>query len=126
MIVTVAIMPVVADVRPRYRRHVTNSLLVVHVDIAVVPDRLDDFLAATEANAAASRQEPGILRFDVLTDRSDAGHVVLVEIYRDEAAAAAHKETTHYATWRDTVAPMMARPRVGTKYVNASPDDAAW
>ena len=53
-------------------------------------------------------------------------YAVPIERYRDEAAAAAHKETTHYATWRDTVAPMMARPRVGTKYVNASPDDAAW
>ncbi|HEU4545875.1 MAG TPA: putative quinol monooxygenase [Microlunatus sp.] len=104
----------------------TNSLLVVHVDIAVVPEHLDAFLAATEANAAASRREPGILRFDVLTDRSDAAHVVLVEVYVDEAAAAAHKETAHYATWRDTVAPMMARPRVGTRYVNTSPDDAAW
>ncbi|HEY5981244.1 MAG TPA: putative quinol monooxygenase [Microlunatus sp.] len=104
----------------------TNSLLVVHVDIAVLPDRLEAFLAATEANATASRQEAGILRFDVLTDRADAGHVVLVEIYRDEAAAAAHKETAHYATWRDTVAPMMARPRVGTRYVNTSPDDVAW
>lgn len=105
---------------------VTNSLLVVHVDIAVVPEALDDFLAATEANAAASRQEPGILRFDVLTDRADPAHLVLVETYRDEAAAAAHKGTAHYATWRDTVAPLMARPRVGTRYVNTSPDDAGW
>jgi quinol monooxygenase YgiN len=105
---------------------VTNSLLVVHVDIAVVPEHLDAFLAATEANAGASRHEPGILRFDVLTDRTDPAHVVLVEVYVDEAAAAAHKETAHYATWRDTVAPMMARPRVGTRYVNTSPEDAAW
>jgi autoinducer 2-degrading protein len=105
---------------------VTNSLLVVHVDIAVVPDSLDAFLAATEANATASRQEPGILRFDVLTDRADPTHVVLVEVYSDEAAAAAHKETAHYATWRDAVAPMMARPRVGTRYLNTSPDDADW
>jgi autoinducer 2-degrading protein len=105
---------------------VTNSLLVVHVDIAVVPDQVDPFLDATEANATASRQEPGILRFDVLTDRTDPSHVVLVEIYRDDAAAAAHKETQHYATWRDTVAPMMARPRVGTRYVNTSPGDADW
>ena len=105
---------------------VTNSLLVVHVDIAVVPELREAFLAATEANASASRQETGILRFDVLTDRADADHVVLVEIYADEAAAAAHKETSHYATWRDTVAPMMARPRVGTRYVNSSPDDADW
>ena len=104
----------------------TNSLLVVHVDIAVVPEHLDAFLAATKANADASRQEPGILRFDVLTDRTDAAHVVLVEVYVNESAAAAHKETAHYATWRDTVAPMMARPRVGTRYVNSSPDDAAW
>jgi quinol monooxygenase YgiN len=105
---------------------VTNSLLVVHVDIAVVPEHLDAFLAATEANAGASRQEPGIRRFDVLTDRTDVAHVVLVEVYVDEAAAAAHKETAHYATWRDTVAPMMARPRVATRYVNTSPGDAAW
>jgi quinol monooxygenase YgiN len=105
---------------------VTNSLLVVHVDIAVVPEHREAFLAATAANASASRQEPGIHRFDVLTDRADAGHIVLVEVYADEAAAAAHKETPHYATWRDTVAPMMARPRVGTRYVNTSPDDADW
>jgi quinol monooxygenase YgiN len=105
---------------------VSNSLLVVHVDITVLPEHLDAFLAATEVNAAASRQEPGILRFDVLADRSDPGHVVLVEIYVDEAAAAAHKETGHYATWRDTVAPMMARPRVGVRYVNVSPGDDGW
>jgi autoinducer 2-degrading protein len=105
---------------------VTNSLLVVHVDIAVVRDQLDAFLAATDANATASRQEPGILRFDVLADRTDPTHIVLVEVYRDEAAAAAHKETGHYAAWRDSVAPMMARPRVGTRYVNTSPGDHAW
>ena len=103
-----------------------NSLLIVHVDIAVVPEQLDAFVAATEENAAASRDEPGVVRFDVLTDRADASHVVLVEIYRDEAAAAAHKETAHYARWRDTVAPMMVRPRQAARFVNTSPDDQAW
>ena len=104
----------------------SNSLLVVHVDIAVVPEQLDGFLAATEQNAVASRDEPGIARFDVLSDRADSTHVVLVEVYRDEAAAAAHKDTAHYQRWRDTVAPMMARPREATRYVNTSPDDSAW
>lgn len=105
---------------------VPNSLLVVHVDIAVVPEQLAAFLAATRENAEASRNEPGVLRFDVLSDRADPGHVVLVEIYRDEAAAAAHKDTVHYQRWRDVVAPMMARPRQPTRYVNTSPDDADW
>jgi (4S)-4-hydroxy-5-phosphonooxypentane-2,3-dione isomerase len=105
---------------------VPNSLLIVHVDIAVVPDQLDAFLAATQENAMASREEPGIARFDVLSDRAEPTHVVLVEIYRDEAAAAAHKDTSHYQRWRDTVAPMMARPREATRYVNTSPDDSDW
>jgi (4S)-4-hydroxy-5-phosphonooxypentane-2,3-dione isomerase len=105
---------------------VPNSLLLVHVDIAVVPDQLDAFLAATQENAVASRDEPGIVRFDVLSDRADPTHVVLVEIYRDEAAAAAHKDTSHYQRWRDTVAAMMARPREATRYVNTSPDDSDW
>lgn len=103
-----------------------NSLLIVHVDVAVVPDLLDAFLAATEANATASRAEPGVVRFDVLTDRGDPGHVLLVEVYTGEEAAAAHKDTAHYQTWRDTVAPMMARPRQSTRFVNTSPDDAGW
>ena len=103
-----------------------NSLLIVHVDIGVVPEELEAFLAATADNAAASRNEPGVVRFDALSDRADPNHVVLVEIYRDEAAAAAHKETEHYARWRDTVAPMMARPRQAARYVNTSPDDQDW
>ncbi len=103
-----------------------NSLLIVHVDVAVVPEELEAFLVATEENAAASRDEPGVVRFDVLSDRADPNHVVLVEIYRDEAASAAHKETAHYARWRDTVAPMMARPRQAARYVNTSPGDEDW
>jgi (4S)-4-hydroxy-5-phosphonooxypentane-2,3-dione isomerase len=105
---------------------VPNTLLIVHVDIAAMPDQLDAFLAATQENAVASRDEPGIARFDVLSDRADPTHVVLVEIYRDEAAAAAHKDTAHYQRWRDTVAPMMARPREATRYVNTSPGDSDW
>jgi quinol monooxygenase YgiN len=105
---------------------VSNSLLIVHVDVAVLPDQIDAFRSATEINAEASRAEPGIVRFDVLTDRSDPAHMVLVEIYRDEAAAAAHKDTAHYQRWRDAVAPMMARPRQSTRYVNDSPVDADW
>jgi (4S)-4-hydroxy-5-phosphonooxypentane-2,3-dione isomerase len=105
---------------------VPHSLLIVHVDIAILPEQLDAFLAATEENAVASRNEPGIVRFDMLSDRADPSHVVLVEIYRDEAAAAAHKDTAHYQRWRDTVAPMMARPREAARYLNTSPDDSDW
>ena len=38
----------------------------------------------------------------------------------------AHRETTHYARWRETVADMMAEPRVAVKYQNVSPGDEGW
>ena len=102
-------------------------MLVVHVHVRVKPDDLDAFLPATLANARASVEEPGVLRFDVIQDEADPTHVVLVEVYRDAEAAAAHKETAHYATWRDTVADMMARPRAATKFAAVSPvAEADW
>jgi autoinducer 2-degrading protein len=91
-------------------------MLVVHVHVRVRPDDVERFLEATVTNARASIGEPGVLRFDVIADEADPTHVVLVEVYRDAAGAAAHKETAHYAAWRDTVADMMARPRESTKF----------
>jgi len=91
-------------------------MLIVHVHVRVRPERSADFLAATLVNARASLGEPGVLRFDVIQDNDDPGHVVLVEVYRDADAAAAHKREPHYATWRDAVAEMMAEPRASTKF----------
>jgi len=67
-----------------------------------------------------------VLRFDLLADRADPRHFVLVEVYRDAASSAARKETAHYATWRAAVGPLMAEPRRSEKLVNVSPDDAGW
>jgi (4S)-4-hydroxy-5-phosphonooxypentane-2,3-dione isomerase len=91
-------------------------MLVVHVHVRVRPERVEDFLAATVVNARASLAEPGVLRFDVIQDDADPAHVVLTEVYRDADAAAAHKATPHYATWRDTVEEMMAQPRASTRF----------
>jgi (4S)-4-hydroxy-5-phosphonooxypentane-2,3-dione isomerase len=96
-------------------------MLVVHVHARVHADRVADFLAATQINARASLGEPGVLRFDVIQDQADPAHVVLVEVYRDDEASAAHKLTPHYATWRDTVAGMMAEPRASTKFTAVFP-----
>jgi autoinducer 2-degrading protein len=100
-------------------------VLVVHVHVTVRPDRVDEFLEATDRNARASLSEPGVLRFDVLQDQADTEHVVLVEVYRDADAATAHKETAHYATWRDSVANMMVRPRESVKFAAVFPTAAA-
>lgn len=101
-------------------------MLVVHVHVHVKPEHIDAFQAATLANARASLQEPGIARFDVVQQADDPARFVLVEVYRTPAAPSAHKETAHYAAWRDAVAPMMATPRTSVKFTNRFPPDGGW
>src|ERR1051325_1003922 len=111
-------MPCLPQIRlPRTALELYRSLpycsvmLIVHVHVHVKPESVEAFKQATLANARASRQEPGVARFDVLQQQDDPTRFVLVEIYRDANAAVAHKETPHYPVWRDAVASMMAEPR---------------
>ena len=97
-------------------------MFIVHVHVQVKPECVEAFTAATRANARASRLELGVLRFDVLQQADDPTRFVLVEVYRDAAANAAHKETPHYPVWRGTVAPMMAEPRFSVKFNQVFPD----
>jgi quinol monooxygenase YgiN len=101
-------------------------MLIVQVHVHVKPECLDDFKAVSLENARHSVQEPGIARFDVLQQVEDPARFILVEVYRTSEAAAQHKETAHYQTWRDKVAPMMAEPRTGVKYTNLYPGEEGW
>ena len=101
-------------------------MLVVHVHARVKPEFIEEFKQVTLANARESVKEPGIARFDVVQQQEDPSRFVLVEAYRTPDAPAAHKETRHYQTWRDTVAPMMAEPRSSAKFTNVFPDDSGW
>jgi autoinducer 2-degrading protein len=101
-------------------------MLVVHVHVRVKPECVTAFQAASLENARQSVQEPGIARFDVVQQLDDPTRFVLVEVYRHDEAPARHKETAHYAAWRDAVADMMAEPRRSVKFVNLFPDDSGW
>jgi len=87
---------------------------------------IDAFRMASIENAEASRQEPGVVRFDVVQQADDPTRFLLIEIYRSEEDPARHKQTSHYLRWRETVTPMMAEPRQGVRYSILSPDEAAW
>src|SRR5918995_2940972 len=90
-------------------------LHIVHVAVHVKPDRIDAFKAATLDNARQSVLEPGVARFDVVQQADDPTRFMLLEVYRSAAAVTAHKETDHYARWRDTVADMMHEARSSVK-----------
>jgi autoinducer 2-degrading protein len=103
-----------------------QTVLIVHVYVHVLPEYVDSFKEATTENARQSLAEPGVAGFDVVQQQDDPTRFVLVEAYRTTAAPAVHKETGHYQTWRDTVAPMMAEPRSSVKYENVFPAMEDW
>jgi len=89
---------------------------VTLVHVHVKPEHLERFVAATMRNHEGSVRELGNLRFDVLQSEDDPTRFVLVEMFRDGEAVAAHKATPHYQAWRDEVASWMASPREGRRY----------
>jgi autoinducer 2-degrading protein len=91
-------------------------MIATLVYVQVKPEFLAPFILATRANHENSIKENGSLRFDILQDTSDPCRFVFYEAYESEVAAVAHKQTAHYAKWRDSVAPWMAKPREGVKH----------
>jgi autoinducer 2-degrading protein len=94
---------------------------VTLVHIHVLAEHRDAFIEASRANHAASVQEAGNLRFDILQSPDDPDYFIFYEAFRSSAAAAAHKTTTHYQAWRDSVAEWMAEPRRGTPMIGLYP-----
>ncbi len=102
-------------------------MYVVCIQVYVKSEHREAFVEATLENARNTIREPGNLRFDVSRQLDDPDRFVLYEVYRDESGMAAHKETAHYAKWRDAVAPWMAEPRIGIKHTSLFPEtDEQW
>jgi autoinducer 2-degrading protein len=96
-------------------------MYVTLVHAHLKPEHIDDFIAASKANHEASIHEPGNLRFDILQLVEDPTRFVLYEAYENAEQARAHKDTPHYAAWRNAVAPWMAEPRQGVVYKGLLP-----
>jgi (4S)-4-hydroxy-5-phosphonooxypentane-2,3-dione isomerase len=97
-------------------------MFVVCVHVHVKPEHVESFVEATLDNARNTVDEPGALRFDVLQQIDDPNRFVLYEAYRDEEGAKEHKQTAHYATWREAVEPWMAEPRRGVQHRSHFPE----
>ena len=100
-------------------------MFVTLVHCHVKSEHAEAFAAACRANAEASSREAGNLRFDLLRLVEDPNRFLLYEWYVDEDAAKAHKDTPHYAAWREATADMFAEPRHGVRYDGLFPGTPA-
>lgn len=77
------------------------AVLVTAVFYTVEAAAADRVAALLREAEAGSRREPGCRHYEVSRDVANPARFLLYEVYDDEAALAAHKETAHY---RDIVA----------------------
>ena len=69
-------------------------MLIVHVHVQVNSESVGGVYRSYDRKCAEQHPEsPVIARFDVVQQTDDPTRFVLVEVYRDEAATKAHKET---------------------------------
>ena len=91
--------------------------MVVYVVKVYVKDGYEEaFIKASLLNKEGSEKEEGVVQFDLSRRTQDKSEFMLYEVYKSDEAAAAHKKTSHYLKWRETVEDMMVKPREGVKY----------
>jgi len=81
--------------------------------VSVKPGQEDGFVAAARTCIAASREEPGVLHYDLWRESDGEQRFVFNELYTDEAAIQAHMASDHFKAFgiaaRDFAA---ARPSI--------------
>ncbi|MGA2057341.1 MAG: putative quinol monooxygenase [Bradyrhizobium sp.] len=96
------------------------GMYVNAVDLDILPAERDNFLAAIKENGAAAVTEPGCKRFDILNLASDPNHFLLYEVYENEAALKAHRETDHFKKFAAAAAKMVDKRNARAMSVIAS------
>lgn len=88
-------------------------MLAVVVTIEALPGKADDLVAALEANARGSREEPGCLKWEWSRHIEDSNRFAIYEVYTDKDAFAAHKQSDHFAAWVEAGLPCIAEKVAG-------------
>ncbi len=100
---------------------------ILIVTFQIRPEKRPAFLnAALEDARASTNNEPGCLRFDVYSDKTDPNKFVFVEAYRDEAAFQEHMKSPHLAKFREATKDASAAPTTAVRCTNLFPPDGEW
>ena len=77
-------------------------MYVLLVQIDILPEHRDAFLAAMRGHAERAREnESGTIRFDVITDENEPNRAFFYEVYTDKAAFEVHGKSESIAIFRE-------------------------
>ena len=102
-------------------------MIILHVTIQLKPEHVAEVLEAALYDAEHSeKDEPGCLRFDVIQDRDDRNRFYFYEVYLDEAALEAHRQTPHFKLYFEKSQPWLAAAPERRFGKNVRPADSDW
>ena len=88
---------------------------VVTVDFGVAPENFERFKQIMDENAKASMtNEPGCREFNVFEDPKVPNHLMLFEVYNDDAAFQQHVNSPHFKHFKEVSDPIITS-RGGTR-----------
>lgn len=73
----------------------TETIKIMAV-LTARPGRAGELRALLDGMIAASRAEPGNLRYDLWADQTEPDRLILDELYTDPQAVAAHRDSPHF------------------------------
>lgn len=83
-------------------------MIVLHAVFPIDPAERERALALFSEVVEASNREPGVIEYRAAADLEAPNTIRFFEVYEDEAASAAHRETAHFETLSDALPDLLA------------------
>ncbi len=91
---------------------ISNHVAVV--PILVKPQCIEEFIDIVTQNARCSREESGVISFDVMQNKENVSEFLLVEVYRTPEDQLKHRETEHFKVFKEQVQDLIQEPYQAT------------
>lgn len=89
----------------------TSNVKIVAI-LTARPGKAEALRALLDSMLEPSRAEAGNLRYDLWVDQADPNRFVLDELYRDNAAIAAHRASPHFQGYLSKINALAERTAV--------------
>ena len=86
----------------------SSELYVNIVDLDINPADTTKFIELAKENGAAAVKEPGCREHNIVVSKTDPNHIVLFEIYDNEAALNAHRASDQFKRYQAATNGMVA------------------
>lgn len=85
-----------------------NKQIVRMAKIVIDSAQLENYKAALkEQMQTAIDEEPGVLLYNAVYEKNNQTHITILEVYANDSAYLAHRETPHFKKYKETVKNMV-------------------